>query len=142
MNPNALALLTNLETLRLDFDTILPLHGPGKVTRADLYAFVRKPYIEVSALPVPAPPGAGRGGRGAAAPGRGGAAAATGPDAATITLVNTACAACHSLDRVNGKKADKDGWTTTVERMKEKGADLTDEQVPLVIDYLTRVHGQ
>jgi hypothetical protein len=70
VNPNALALLTDLETLRLDFDTILPLHGPGKVTRADLYAFVRKPFILVSALPVPgAPGGGGQGGRGGAAGG-------------------------------------------------------------------------
>jgi glyoxylase-like metal-dependent hydrolase (beta-lactamase superfamily II) len=138
VNPNALALLTDLETLRLDFDTILPLHGPGKVSRADLYTFVHKPYIEVSAIPLPAPPAAA-GGRGGA--GRGGAAAA-GPDAAMVTLLGTACGACHSLDRVNNKKADKDGWTTTVDRMKGKGADLTDAQVPLLIDYLVRTHGE
>jgi glyoxylase-like metal-dependent hydrolase (beta-lactamase superfamily II) len=137
VNPNALALLTDLETLRLDFDTILPLHGPGKVTRADLYAFVRKPFILVSALPVPAAPQGG-GGRG----GRGGAAAAAGPDAGVATLVNNVCASCHTLDRVNNKKADKDAWTMTVARMKEKGADLTDEQVLLVTDYLARTHGQ
>jgi glyoxylase-like metal-dependent hydrolase (beta-lactamase superfamily II) len=143
VNPNALALLTDLETLRLDFDTILPLHGPGKVTRADLYAFVRKPFILFSALPVPeAPGGGGRGGRGGAAGGRGGAVVATGPDAVVATLVNTVCASCHSLDRVNNKKADNVAWTTTVTRMKGKGADLTDEQVPLVIDYLARTHGQ
>jgi glyoxylase-like metal-dependent hydrolase (beta-lactamase superfamily II) len=67
VNPNAVALLDNLEKLRLDFDTILPLHGPGKATRADLYAFVGKPLVPVSALPEPAPPsppGGGRGGRG------------------------------------------------------------------------------
>jgi hypothetical protein len=34
--------------------------------------------------------------------------------------------------------ADKDGWTTTVARMREKGADLTDEQVPVVVEFLTR----
>jgi glyoxylase-like metal-dependent hydrolase (beta-lactamase superfamily II) len=53
VNPNAVALLNNLERLRLDFETILPLHGPGKVTRADLYAFVRKPLVPVSSLPDP-----------------------------------------------------------------------------------------
>ena len=132
--PNAVALLTDLETLRLDFDTILPLHGPGKATRHDLYAFVRKPYIEVSAIPLPAPP-PGRGGAG-----RGGAAAATGPDAALATLVNTACSGCHSLDRVNAKKGDKEAWSTTVERMKEKGADIPDEQLAAVVDYLARIH--
>ena len=61
-----------------------------------------------------------------------------GPDAVAANLVNTVCASCHTLDRVKNKMADKDGWTTTVARMKEKGAGLTDEQVPVVVEYLTR----
>lgn len=68
-------------------------------------------------------------------------AAAAGPDAATAALVNNACAACHSLDRVNNKKADNAGWTTTVTRMKGAGADLTDAQVPLVVEYLAKNAG-
>jgi len=70
-----------------------------------------------------------------------GPAGTKGPDAATATLVNTVCASCDALDRVNNKKADSNGWTTTVTRMKEAGANLTDEQVPLVVDYLTRNAG-
>ena len=66
------------------------------------------------------------------------APASKGPDAVAANLVDTVCASCHSLDRVKNKTADKDGWATTVARMKEKGADLTDEQVPVVVDYLTR----
>src|SRR5262245_40835881 len=61
-----------------------------------------------------------------------------GPDAAATNLVNTACASCHTLDRVKNKVADKDGWTATVTRMKEKGAGLTEQQVPLVVEYLAR----
>src|SRR5262245_7197600 len=64
-----------------------------------------------------------------------------GADAVATNLVNTVCAACHTLDRVKNKVADKDAWTTTVPRMKEKGAGLTDEQVPLVVEYLTRAAG-
>jgi Photosynthetic reaction centre cytochrome C subunit len=71
----------------------------------------------------------------------GAAPAFKGPDAVAANLVNTVCASCHSLDRVKNKMADKDGWTTTVARMKEKGADLTDEQVPVVVEYLTRAAG-
>ncbi len=37
----------------------------------------------------------------------GAAPASSGPDAVAANLVNTACASCHSLDRVNGKMADK-----------------------------------
>jgi hypothetical protein len=61
-----------------------------------------------------------------------------GPDAVAANLVNTACASCHSLDRVKNKVADKDGWTGTVTRMKAAGANLTDEQVPVVAEFLTR----
>jgi hypothetical protein len=64
-----------------------------------------------------------------------------GPDAVATNLVTTVCASCHTLDRVKNKVADKDGWTTTVTRMKEKGAGLDDQQVPLVVDYLTRAAG-
>ena len=64
-----------------------------------------------------------------------------GPDAVATNLVNTVCASCHTLDRVKNKVADKDAWTATVSRMKEKGAGLTDEQVPLVVEYLTRAAG-
>jgi hypothetical protein len=71
----------------------------------------------------------------------GAAPASRGPDAVAANLVNTVCASCHSLDRVNGKKADRDGWTTTVARMKGLGASLTDEQVPVVVEFLTRTAG-
>jgi len=67
-----------------------------------------------------------------------GAPAFKGPDAVAANLVNTACASCHSLDRVKNKVADKDGWTATVTRMKAAGANLTDEQVPVVVEFLTR----
>jgi hypothetical protein len=72
---------------------------------------------------------------GAAAQGPAGPA---GPDAVATNLVNTVCASCHTLDRVKNKVADKDGWTTTVTRMKDKGAGLNDQQVPVVVDFLTR----
>ena len=68
----------------------------------------------------------------------GAAPAFKGPDAVAANLVNTACAGCHSLDRVKNKVADTDGWTTTVTRMKAAGANLTDEQVPVVVEFLTR----
>lgn len=71
----------------------------------------------------------------------GAAPAFQGPDAVAANLVNTVCASCHSLDRVKNKTADNAGWTTTVARMKEKGANLTDEQVPVVVEFLTRAAG-
>ena len=60
------------------------------------------------------------------------------PDAVAANIVNTVCASCHTLDRVKNKMGDSDAWTATVTRMQGKGADLTDAQVPLVVEYLTR----
>ena len=68
----------------------------------------------------------------------GAAPAVKGPDAVAANLVNTVCASCHSLQRVKDKMADKDGWTATVTRMQGKGAALTDEQVPVVVEFLAR----
>jgi hypothetical protein len=65
-------------------------------------------------------------------------AAPAGPDAVALNLVNTVCASCHNLDRVRTKVADQAGWTATVTRMKEKGTSLTDQQVPVIVEYLTR----
>lgn len=53
-------------------------------------------------------------------------------------FVNTVCASCHSLDRVKNKTADNGGWTARVARMKGKGTNLMDEQVPVVAEFLTR----
>jgi hypothetical protein len=66
------------------------------------------------------------------------AGAPAGPDAVAATLVTTVCASCHTLDRVRAKAADRDAWTATVTRMKEKGTTLTDQQVPVIAEYLTR----
>lgn len=64
-------------------------------------------------------------------------AGAKGPDTVTANLVNTACTSCHTIDRINNKKGDSAAWTTTVNRMTGIGANLTDEQVPQVVAYLT-----
>jgi len=130
---NASALLTNVEQLRLDFDTILPLHGPGKVRRADLYAYVKKPLVPVSALPDPKTL------RAVAAPAPPLPAPETGDDAAIAAVVNKACVACHNFDRVNAKHDNQAAWQGTVARMKMKGASITDEQVALVSDFLSRI---
>src|SRR4029077_18111933 len=42
VNPNTVNLPENAERLKLDFETILPLHGPGAATRADLYKAINK----------------------------------------------------------------------------------------------------
>ncbi len=49
VNPNSASLLANIERLKLGVDRILPLHGPGAATLADLYKFVGKPMPAAAA---------------------------------------------------------------------------------------------
>jgi hypothetical protein len=53
------------------------------------------------------------------------------------TLVEERCTQCHSLDRATSAHKTKEEWTTTVERMVGKGANLNSEEQGIVIDYLS-----
>ncbi|MBE0477447.1 MAG: hypothetical protein IBX62_10150 [Coriobacteriia bacterium] len=52
-------------------------------------------------------------------------------------LVNERCTPCHSLDRVYAEDKDREGWTSTVDRMISLGAELDARERQVVIDYLT-----
>lgn len=55
------------------------------------------------------------------------------------------CAACHSLDyiQMNSPFLDKKGWDGVVNKMVNVyGAPLSKEEIPTVVDYLTRYYGK
>jgi hypothetical protein len=54
------------------------------------------------------------------------------------TFLNTLCTSCHTLERVRNTKAAADDWGEIVDRMKEKGITLTDEDTASLVDYLAR----
>jgi hypothetical protein len=132
-NPNTANLVDNVERLKLDFETILPLHGPGVAARSDLYRAIAKPVPDITQIlnPPAAQPVAQAGQRGQ----RG--APAADPAAA---LLSSACSGCHNLLRVQNKKATEDEWAITVERMKGKGAQLSEEETHSLVDYLARTY--
>jgi len=51
-------------------------------------------------------------------------------------IVASRCIGCHDLNRVKNAKYDRDSWQMTVDRMVLSGAELSDEQTDLVVDYL------
>jgi cytochrome c5 len=53
------------------------------------------------------------------------------------TLFESKCGKCHSIDRSKSKKKTKDEWATTVLRMKQNGATITDDEAKLIINYLS-----
>ena len=56
-------------------------------------------------------------------------------------LMNRACTPCHGLDRVQGVKNAEEGWRTTLVDMRERGAQLSDEELERLVEWLTRVWG-
>jgi hypothetical protein len=51
------------------------------------------------------------------------------------------CTACHTIDTVVSQRHDRAGWQKLVDDMASRGADGTDEQFALIVDYLTKNFG-
>lgn len=60
-------------------------------------------------------------------------------------LVEANCATCHSLDyiQMNSPFLDRKGWEATLGKMvNAMGAPIPKEEVPKIVDYLTRYYGK
>jgi cytochrome c5 len=60
-------------------------------------------------------------------------------------MVEANCLACHSLDyiQMNSPFLDRKGWEASVNKMiKVMGAPIRAEDVPSIVDYLTRNYGK
>jgi competence ComEA-like helix-hairpin-helix protein len=57
--------------------------------------------------------------------------------------VATGCSKCHSVTRIREQRLSKEEWTITVSKMLERRAPVADEQeqIPVIIDYLTNNFG-
>jgi cytochrome c5 len=78
----------------------------------------------------------------AAAPGaESPAAVAAQDDAKGERLLNASCGGCHDLRPVQASARDRDGWNEVVQNMLQKGADVADADLPVLLDYLVEHHG-
>jgi cytochrome c5 len=57
------------------------------------------------------------------------------------TLLEERCTQCHDLERTTQQQKDRAGWTATVERMINQGAQLDEEEKAILIDYLVENYG-
>ena len=62
-------------------------------------------------------------------------------DAKATQILNTACTKCHTLQRVEAGAQSQEDWTNILRQMKDRGAAVTDEDVTVLVEYLTRTHG-
>jgi cytochrome c5 len=58
------------------------------------------------------------------------------------TLLEERCTRCHDLGRVERARKTEEEWKATVERMVGKGAQLSQTEQELVIQYLTETYPQ
>ena len=61
------------------------------------------------------------------------------PDLPGKKEFETACAACHPISTPLSRRDDRAGWEKTVRVMRDRGARLTEAEVPLVADFLAKV---
>lgn len=51
-------------------------------------------------------------------------------------IVQRNCSHCHALKVVTSKRATKDQWSALVDQMVSRGADLNDDEIDIVVEYL------
>jgi len=60
------------------------------------------------------------------------------PNGAGKAIVLNVCTMCHDLDRITVHRASREEWEDILQSMLNEGADLSDEQFAVVLNYLAR----
>jgi competence protein ComEA len=63
------------------------------------------------------------------------------PAGAGKAIVQEKCVVCHALTVVTSKHSSRKEWDQVVNQMVSRGADLTDEEIDTVIEYLAKNYG-
>ena len=65
----------------------------------------------------------------------------TAPDAEALRrgqqIVESACTICHELDLVESERLSREDWGYIIQAMLVNGSDLSEREMPLVLDYLS-----
>lgn len=56
-------------------------------------------------------------------------------------LIDRACTNCHPRDRIDDSRKAEGGWRVTVLSMRERGAQITDDELEHLVEWLGRVLG-
>ena len=56
-------------------------------------------------------------------------------------LIDRACTTCHDIERINQSRRTEEGWRVLAVDMRERGAQLTDEELERLVEWLGRVKG-
>lgn len=56
-------------------------------------------------------------------------------------ILSTSCLACHDLRPVQVTALDKAGWKGVVEAMVDRGAQVSEPDAPVLVEYLAKTYG-
>ena len=56
-------------------------------------------------------------------------------------IMNVSCTGCHNARTMETAAKTHDEWNQTVQDMLQKGADVADADIPVLVDYLAQNHG-
>jgi hypothetical protein len=56
-------------------------------------------------------------------------------------LMNRACTKCHGMERIEKTRNAEEAWRVTLVDMRERGAELSDEELERLVEWLARVWG-
>jgi len=56
-------------------------------------------------------------------------------------VMNASCLACHDVRRIQVQAMDAEQWAKTVDTMVGKGAKVSADDLPLLVDYLVQHYG-
>ena len=63
------------------------------------------------------------------------------PPGPGLVVINERCSGCHTPATVFGQRRSADEWESTVQLMVDRGADLSPDDVTLVVGYLAQNYG-
>lgn len=64
------------------------------------------------------------------------------PDGPGKTVLMKVCTQCHSADPIASLQRTRDEWKDTIDAMKGYGAEATDEDLGIILDYLVKNFGK
>ena len=62
-------------------------------------------------------------------------------DPEATLVMNRSCVSCHSLERITNSRHSADEWRVIAVQMKTRGANITDEDLERLVEWLARVKG-
>ena len=68
-------------------------------------------------------------------------AAAAPPPGPGLDLINQRCIFCHNTVQVFSQRKTPEAWSATIEQMANRGAEVSPEEMKVIVDYLAKNYG-